>query len=108
MKIYADKINAWTYKKLQKLKNPLVRENIQRVPSQGVNYRQSVDLVLQQRWNCIIQTGEKQTGIKACSVNIAKNETNACTVTYLALGDMQTKGLKESWRYNSNEKKRKN
>lgn len=38
-----------TYKKLQELENSLVCENIERVPRQWVNYRQSVNLVLQQR-----------------------------------------------------------
>lgn len=38
-----------THKKLQELENPLVCEDIERVPRQGVDYRQSVDLVLQQR-----------------------------------------------------------
>lgn len=37
-----------THKKLQKLENSLVRENVEGVPRQGVDHRQPVDLVLQQ------------------------------------------------------------
>lgn len=42
-------VKKGAYKKLQELEDPLVCENIERVSSQRVNYRQSVDLVLQQR-----------------------------------------------------------
>lgn len=51
----------WTHKKLQKLENPLVCENVKCVPRQGVNHRQSVDLILQQRWYSIIQTGTQSS-----------------------------------------------
>lgn len=45
-----------TYKKLQELQNPLVSENVKRVPCQRVDHRKSVDLILQQRRHRIVQT----------------------------------------------------
>ena len=43
-----------THKKFEELEDPLVCENVERVPSQRVYYRQPVDFVLDQRCYSII------------------------------------------------------
>lgn len=48
-----------SYKKLQELENPLVCQDVECVSRQRVDYRQSVDLVPQQRRHCVVQTARQ-------------------------------------------------
>lgn len=60
------RITKETHKELEELEDPLVSEDVEGVPCQRVDHRQSVDLILQQRRHGVIQTetGKEKGEIK--------------------------------------------
>lgn len=52
---------CWTHKKLEELEDPLVCENIKCIPRDGVDDRQAVNFVFDEREHCIEQAAVQQT-----------------------------------------------
>lgn len=90
-----------TYKELEELEDAFVGEDVERVPRVGVDDGQTMDLIPDQGGDGVEEAaGPRESGNRGSPTPRHRRSRVPlpAALEYLALGEMQTKGLKESCR----------